>query len=77
MEIWKRLLMARDTLFNSENKTLNTEKEKFRKAMKTVRDLITEDKSSLTFSETEKINHQRSIRTNKNYRNTRKRSNEE
>ena len=55
MEIWKRFLMARDDLFKTENETLNTENEKFRIAILTVQDLITEDNSSLTFfSELEK-----------------------
>ena len=47
--------MVRDDLFKSENETLNRENENFRKAIKTVRDLITENNLSLTFfSELEK-----------------------
>ena len=49
LEIWKRFLMARDELFKTENETLHTENEKLMNAVKTVRDLITEDNSSLTF----------------------------
>jgi len=47
-EIWKRFLMARDEIFKTEDKI-------FMKAIKTVRELIHEDNSSLTFySELEK-----------------------
>ena len=49
MEIWKRFLMARNELFKAENETLNTVDELFMKAVHTVRELITEDNSSLTF----------------------------
>jgi len=54
MEIWQRFLMARNELFKAE-KTLSTLDELFMKAVQTVRDLINEDNSSLTFfSELEK-----------------------
>ena len=49
MEIWNFFLMVRNKLFKTENETLNTENEKFMKAVKTVQYLITEDNSSLTF----------------------------
>ena len=44
MEIWKRFLRARNGIFKTENETLNTVNEKIMKAVKTVQDLITEDK---------------------------------
>ena len=55
MEIWKRILTARNELFRTENETLNTVDESFMKAVDSVRDLISEDNPSLTFfSELEK-----------------------
>ena len=50
MEIWKRFLMARNELFTTKKETLNTVDDNFMKAVQTVRDLITEDDPSLTFS---------------------------
>ena len=35
MEIWNFFLMVRNKLFKTENETLNTENEKFMKAVKT------------------------------------------
>jgi hypothetical protein len=49
MEIWKRFLMARNELFKAENETLNTVDKLFMKAVDTVRDLINENSSSLSF----------------------------
>ena len=55
MEVWKIFLMARNELFKAANETLNAVDESFMKAVHTVRDLINENNSSLSFfSELEK-----------------------
>ena len=55
MEIWKRFLTERNELFQTKIETVNIVDEIFMKAVDSVRHLISEDNSSLTFfSELEK-----------------------
>ena len=49
MEVWKRFLMARNELFKAANETLNAVDESFMKAVHTVRDLINENNTLLSF----------------------------